>query len=173
MLREKVKTLSYPSEVENKLKDILNQKNKYHNIYNVYLYLTSKNKLIQEVYKINNITFNNILLKNYILSKNSTSPKVDILEFNKSEQHILNQFNNYINDNSFYKAIDLIENNIVVFNYLCLSYIRNLNETNNSLIDKIPDNRLNQVYNKLLVLNQIEIDTNNFNREKKYRLIFK
>ena len=38
MLREKVKTLSYPSEVENKLKDILNQKINII-IYIMYIYI--------------------------------------------------------------------------------------------------------------------------------------
>lgn len=173
MNKENLKILMCQSEIEKNIKNVLLRKSKYNNIYNVYLYLTNKKSLLQDVYKINDIAFYNILLKNYILSSNSTDSKISTSEYKKTDQIILNKFNNFIEDNSLYDAINLIENNLIIFNYLCVSYIRNLHETNNSLIDKIPENRIKNIYNKILILNQIEIDTNKINHLKKYKLIFK
>ena len=173
MNKENLKILMCQSEIEKNIKNVLLRKSKYNNIYNVYLYLTNKKSLLQDVYKINDIAFYNILLKNYILSSNSTDSKISTSEYKKTDQIILNKFNNFIEDNSLYDAINLIENNLIIFNYLCVSYIRKLHETNNSLIDKIPENRIKNIYNKILILNQIEIDTNKINHLKKYKLIFK
>lgn len=158
MIKDNLKALAYPSEVEKKIKFFLTNKLDYCSFEDAYYYLIYKNNILQTAYKISDEEFNKILFKNYILIQNSSCQKTSMLELTYQDQFILKIFNKYIEDNDLYSAYELFNKNFSIYEFLCLSYIRNLKENNSLIIEQIPKNRLNKVYNKIFLLKQMQLN---------------
>lgn len=157
MTKESLLNIVYSDASEEKLKSALMERIEKYGFESTFLNLVYTNQLLLNSCGINGEMLNKMLFKNYILNQNSITPKVNILEVSIDDQKIIERFNRYIENNDFINAFDVYEKHFVVFAYLCLSYLKNLKKSNNALVNEICSNKVNYVYNQLLVLSHTNL----------------
>lgn len=112
--------------------------------------LAYTNDLLLRNLNIDENGFKHILFKNYIMSLGHEKAKIEELGENSNET--ISLFNESIKINDFDLANNLYDNNFIVHAILCNSYIKNLFKDEQELAYSIPIEKVNSVYEKLMIL---------------------
>lgn len=104
-----------------------------------------RNVILLNKCDIDDISFFNILVKNYILYLYSANKKIDL--------SLIDEFNKCIINNNFNKAYDMYKNNNLVYEALCIIYMKGLDKSSSDKIDVIDSRKINEVTNKIVLLN--------------------
>lgn len=150
MNRNELLELCYQDNKEKKLKNILFDRiveaglNK---TVNMFIY---RNVLTLTKCNIDDISFFNILTRSYILNQYN--------ENNKEDFSMISEFNNMVNNNDYTSAFDMFLNNNTVYETLCLNYMNNVATTNRDKVNSINSKNINEVYNKLTLLNNTKLE---------------
>lgn len=151
MTRNELLNFSFEENNEKNLKKDLIEKSIEYSFDKISSILTHKNKLILSSYNIDENTFNQMLFTNYIYFMNS-SKKLNAEKLSDDDREIIELFNHYIETDCFEEAFKIYTNNFIIYDLLCMLYIKNLNETSQDKINQLDDKKIDKVYKKLSLL---------------------
>lgn len=165
MNRNELLELCYQDNKEKKLKHILFNKineDGFNKVVNLFIY---RNVITLSRCDINDESFFNILTRNYILNMYNENNNIDL--------SMISEFNNMIKNNDYNNAFDMFLNNNDVYESLCLNYMNNIAKSNKEKVNSINSKDINEVYNKLSLLNNTKLEnakklTNNKILKKAY-----
>jgi len=162
MKRNDLFALPYITPNEDTLKNVLKNKCEESGLNNTFISLMYRNQLLLNSCKIDEKSFNYILLKNYVLFLNNGN---NLRYKNASEKDliIINEFNEFINNNLFKEALSLYQKYYIIYQLLCSAYIKYLYKTESDKIDLIPDDKIDDVFKKITTLKDMDLS---FRREK-------
>lgn len=144
-----LKTSDYESS-DALLKGVLRSKLIKESENKAYNMLTYTNDLLLRNLSIDENNFKHLLFKNYILSLDHEKERID--ELSKGNNSVIELFNESIKSNNFDFANDLYNNNFIVHAVLCNSYIKRLFKDEQELAYSVPIEKVNSVYEKLMIL---------------------
>lgn len=114
--------------------------------------LAYTNDLLLRNLNIDENTFKHILFRNYIMSVGYEVGKV--MELGEESNKVIGLFNESIKANDFDLANSLYDNNFIVHAILCNTYIKNLLKDEQALAYSVPIEKVNSVYEKLMILDR-------------------
>lgn len=117
---------------------------------------TFKNKLLLTSCDIDENLFNKILFKNYIFYINNQYQN-NTYKLPNNDDETITMFNYYIENNNFKEAFNIFENSNTVYQTLCILYVNDINKSDFTKINKIKDENINDVYDKLSILNNLNL----------------
>lgn len=162
-LLEKVST----SNQETKLKLYLINKYEELGLDKTYLILAFRNQLLLNSCNIDENKFNYILLKNYIYFLNSKN-NINFNNIQDKNKEMLIEFNNNIYNNDFAEALNLYEENVYLYEVLCSVYLKNLSKSEAEKINNIPQEKIDDVYKKISLLQETNLT---FKRNNKIKIM--
>ena len=156
MIREEILNLSLTNNKEKKLKLKLIEKVEESDISKIFYILAIKNQLLLNSCNINENEFNKILFKNYIYFLN-TNKKFNIEKLAELDKETINIFKTNIENNNFEEALQIFLNNSIIYQYLCALYVKDINASEIHKINRIEDQNLTNVYQKLQIINGMNL----------------
>ena len=142
--------LCYQDNKEKKLKyNMLNKVNEmgFNKALNSFIF---RNMIILNKCDIDDVSFFNILAKDYILYSYSANRNIDL--------SILEKFNKAIANNNFNEAYNIYLNNSNVYELLCIIYMNGLNKSLKEKIDVVDSRNINEALNKIKLLKSSNLE---------------
>lgn len=159
MNKDKLLELCYQDNNEKKLKyNLLNNIDNagFNKALKSFMY---RNVILLNKCDIDDVSFFNILTKNYTLYLYSANKKIDL--------SLIDEFNKCIINNDFNKAYDMYKNNTLVYEVLCITYMKGLDKSLNDKIDVIDSRKINEVANKISLLDNTVLEDNKTSKKTK------
>ena len=164
LINEKFKLLNLIRDIENKYeKEILNLKNTKNNIFESNSYFINKNKISEEIKKMNDLTFEKeqLLINNYCLNNKNKELSNLIEEINLEKERVNNSNNEIVNN---YKIIlkekNILENKLnirIKENQNLFNQINELRKENIEIKNKLNTNDFKTQINESNYKKEIEI----------------
>lgn len=145
--------MSYPNDNEKILNLRLREKYQEYGYEKTFKSLSYTNQLLLASCGIDENSFNYILLKNYIFFLYSNNTNI-LNDLSNEDKEIINNFNQCILNNNLEGALNLLMNNYVIHQLLCLVYINNLSKTEIEKVNVIQDELVDEVFVKINLLKE-------------------
>lgn len=161
MNKNELLELCYQDNNEKKLKyNLLNNINDagFNKTLKSFMY---RNVILLNKCDIDDISFFNILVKNYALYLYSANKKIDL--------SLVSEFNKCIINNDYNKAYDMYKNNNLVYEVLCITYMKGLDKSLKEKIDSIDSRKINEVSSKIKLLNSTILEDKTSENVKVYQ----
>ena len=161
MNKNELLELCYQDNNEKKLKyNLLNNINDagFNKALKSFMY---RNVILLNKCDIDDISFFNILVKNYTLYLYSANKKIDL--------SLVSEFNKCIINNDYNKAYDMYKNNNLVYEVLCFTYMKGLDKSLKEKIDSIDSRKINEVSSKIKLLNNTILEDKTSENVKVYQ----
>lgn len=161
MNKNELLELCYQDNNEKKLKyNLLNNINDagFNKTLKSFMY---RNVILLNKCDIDDISFFNILVKNYTLYLYSANKKIDL--------SLVSEFNKCISNNDYNKAYDMYKNNNLVYEVLCITYMKGLDKSLKEKIDSIDSRKINEVSSKIKLLNSTILEDKTSENVKVYQ----
>ena len=161
MNKNELLELCYQDNNEKKLKyNLLNNINNagFNKALKSFMY---RNVILLNKCDIDDISFFNILVKNYTLYLYSANKKIDL--------SLVSEFNKCIINNDYNKAYDMYKNNNLVYEVLCITYMKGLDKSLKEKIDSIDSRKINEVSSKIKLLNNTVLEDKTSENVKVYQ----
>lgn len=120
-----------------------------------------RNVILLNKCDIDDISFFNILVKNYTLYLYSANKKIDL--------SLVSEFNKCIVNNDYNKAYDMYKSNNLVYEALCITYMKSLDKSLKEKIDSIDSRKINEVSSKIKLLNNTVLEDKTSENVKVYQ----
>ncbi len=120
-----------------------------------------RNVILLNKCDIDDISFFNILVKNYTLYLYSANKKIDL--------SLVSEFNKCIINNDYNKAYDMYKSNNLVYEALCITYMKSLDKSLKEKIDSIDSRKINEVSSKIKLLNNTVLEDKTSENVKVYQ----
>lgn len=161
MNKKELLELCYQDNNEKKLKyNLLNNINNagFNKALKSFMY---RNVILLNKCDIDDISFFNFLVKNYTLYLYSANKKIDL--------SLVSEFNKCIINNDYNKAYDMYKNNNLVYEVLCITYMKGLDKPLKEKIDSIDSRKINEVSSKIKLLNNTVLEDKTSENVKVYQ----
>ena len=145
--------MSYPNENEKILNLRLRERYQDYGYEKTFITLSYTNQLLLASCGIDENSFNYILLKNYIFFLYSNNTNI-LNELSNKDKEIINNFNQCILNNNLEGTLNLLMNNYVIHQLLCLVYVNNLSKNEIEKVNVIQDELVDEVSVKINLLKE-------------------